>query len=128
MQGIATSTPYHIPAFIPRPQQVPEVRFATNTNHSRGYYRSVMLKFLDGLKLGLSSSAIANNLNALNILSPTGGRWDGERVKATMKRIRHSKRYPTKFYQALLECVFWGEISQADAMPLLLQRTRPGSM
>jgi hypothetical protein len=106
----------------------PKKRYATTAIHSRGYYRSVLLALLDGLKRHLSNHAVADELNEKKIPSPTGLPWTEEKIKGLYKRIRHHNHYPTKFYAALLECAFWGEISQAQALPLLIQRRRLGTM
>jgi hypothetical protein len=135
MLGRTTSVPNYIPRYIPSRAEPPVAavperaqRYATTAIHSRGYYRSVLLALLDGLARGLSDWQVAQNLNALKIPTPTGLQWDRDKVKAAYKRIRHHHRYPNRYYQALTECVMWGEFSQEEVMPLLQPRTRPGHM
>ena len=134
MLGTTTSAPFYIPAFIPRREPatapLPErvKRYATTAIHSRGYYRSVLHALLDGLARGLSDWQVAQNLNALKIPTATGLEWSGDKVKTAYKKLRHHRRYPNRLYQAMTECVMWNELTHEQVMPLLLHRTRPGSM
>jgi hypothetical protein len=76
---------------------------------------------LDGLQNGLTNHDIAVRLNHMALPTPTGSQWTSESVKGLFKRLKHHTRYPTKFYNAMLECVYWGEMTQAQTVPLIVQ-------
>jgi hypothetical protein len=131
---LGTPVPYYIPTFVPRTVSEPASvsarasRYATTVIHSRSYYKAVLLALLAGLANGHTDRQVAEALNDLKIPTPTGLQWDSEKIKTAYKRIRHHHRYPNRYYQAMTECVMWGELSHEQVMPLLHPRTRPGHM
>lgn len=105
-----------MPAFHPR------------TRHSPGFYRSVLSALLDGRKAKMRDGEIAEMLNARGVPTATGARWTAVHVKNALYDLRHSQVRSNRLHRALLEFVFAGILSVADAWILMEPRPVRGGM
>lgn len=96
--------------------------YGTKTVHSLIYYKTLLTALIAGITDGLSYQQVADQLNALPILTPTGLTWLADGVKQAHKKLIHSAAYPSKLHYALLELVYHGDLTVKATLPLFQSR------
>lgn len=90
--------------------------------HSLAYYRLVLITLIDGLKEGLTHSALAQRLNAALLPAPSGARWSATSLKAGLFKLRHPDEFPSRLYAAMTRLVFVGLLTRDECSVLIQHR------
>lgn len=90
------------------------------------YYEQVIRTLITCNAQGLKYKAVADELNAQNLTSPTGLPWSAEIVKQIMKKLRSYSLYPSRIHSHLTNLVFEGKLSVKEALPLFKPRWHDG--
>jgi Recombinase len=97
-------------------------RYHNNTQRPAAYYEQVLRILIACNAEAMSYSAMAIQLNAQAIPTPTGLQWTSEHIKQLLKKLRAYKLYPSHIHQHLMELIFEGTLSVKESLPLLQSR------
>lgn len=97
-------------------------QYHTRTTHSLAYYRLVLITLIDGIKDGLTHSALAKRLNDALLPAPSGSRWSATSIKAALYKLRHPDDFPSRLYAAMTRLVFVGMLTREECSVLVTHR------
>ena len=96
--------------------------YNNNSRRPSAYYELVINHLIRMNNDTLTYAAMATELNALDIPTPTGLQWNSEHIKNLLKKLRTYKTKPSFIAQHLLELVFEHKLTIKETLPLFKSR------
>ena len=93
-----------------------------NTRQAPAYYTEILRILIATNADAKTYSQIADALNAENLLTPTGLKWNQEHIKQTLKKLRNYSIYPSFLHQHMLELIFEQKLTLKEVFPLYKSR------
>jgi hypothetical protein len=99
---------------------------SNNTRQSADYYNSIVYALIDCNNSGMTYKQMASELNARQLMTPTGLRWTDEHIKGLLKKLRAYRTYPSYIHTHIMEMIFEKQLTLKQSMPLF-QTKYPGT-